>query len=341
MGRLTSSPSHGTHREQSNWISLMDGISSSVESHSPPYEVIGLGVSTVDVLALVDHLPAEEELELASQGTVEAGGPVATAIVALARLGARVAMVDSLGDDWRGRLIRDGFAREGVGTQMLVERRGAHATTALILVQRSNASRTIIWFHGTAAELEPHEIPQSAIASARILHVNGRHGATCHTACRWVRAAGGKVSFDGGAGMYREAHHDLIPLTDYCIVAQAFAERYTGKSDREAAAADLLAQGPELVVITDGLRGSWIFPRLGTAFHQPAFEVADMVDTTGCGDAYHGAFLFGLLRGMELRQTARLASAAAALNARALGGRAALPSLPQVERFLRTRDQAH
>jgi sugar/nucleoside kinase (ribokinase family) len=62
-----------------------------------------------------------------------------------------------------------------------------------------------------------------------------------------------------------------------------------------------------------------------------------VLDTTGCGDAYHGAFLFGLLRGLPLPQTAALASAAAALNGQAFGGRAALPCLPEVEAFLRAR----
>ena len=72
-----------------------------------PFDVIGLGVSVVDVVTLVDHFPAQEEVQRAKAVTVQGGGPVATAMVTLARLGASVAMLDLLGDDWRGGLIRE------------------------------------------------------------------------------------------------------------------------------------------------------------------------------------------------------------------------------------------
>ncbi len=96
----------------------------------------------------------------------------------------------------------------------------------------------------------------------------------------------------------------------------------------------MMAAGPEIVVITDGTQGSWVHSHQGQAFHQPAYLVTDVVDTTGCGDSYHGAFLYGLLQEMPLRETAAFASAVAALNTRRLGGRAGLPTLPQVRSFL-------
>jgi len=89
-----------------------------------------------------------------------------------------------------------------------------------------------------------------------------------------------------------------------------------------------------LVVITDGANGSWVFANDGTQFQQPAYLLPNVVDTTGCGDSYHGAFLFGLIKGMTLRECARLASAVAALNAQQLGGRSGLPNLAQVQAFL-------
>jgi sugar/nucleoside kinase (ribokinase family) len=96
----------------------------------------------------------------------------------------------------------------------------------------------------------------------------------------------------------------------------------------------LLDAGPSLVVITDGTKGSWVYPGSGQGFHQPAFLLRDVVDTTGCGDSYHGAFLFGLLKGMDLHETAALASAVAALNTQHLGGRWGLPTLECVRTFL-------
>ncbi len=127
-----------------------------------------------------------------------------------------------------------------------------------------------------------------------------------------------------------------MPLTDICLVARDFAEQYTGHTDLAAAGEALLAAGPPLVGITDGVRGSWLFTAAGIRLHQPAYPVP-VVDTTGCGDSYHGAFLFGLGRGWPVARCAALAAAVAAMNAQALGGRGGLPSLAAVESFLAAR----
>ncbi|HEX8993305.1 MAG TPA: carbohydrate kinase family protein [Anaerolineales bacterium] len=299
-----------------------------------PLDVIGLGASTVDILSLVDHLPAEDENMRAVGIRVEGGGPVATAMVTLARLNARVAMIDTIGDDWRGALIRDEFQREGVSVDYLKTGKGWTSPTSCILVKQESGARSIVWSPGTAPELPPDDLPRDAIASAGMLHVNGRHWSACMQAVRIARQAGVQVSFDGGAGRYRLELDQLVPLTDICIVARDFAEKYTREMDIGKAAEALLKSGPGLVVITAGTSGSWIHSREGRAFHQPAYRMPSVVDTTGCGDSYHGAFLFGLVRGMTLEQTAAFASAVAAINTQQLGGRQGLPTYEQVESFL-------
>jgi sulfofructose kinase len=298
------------------------------------FDVVGLGVSTVDVVTLVDHFPRPEEVQRAAAMTVQGGGPVATAMVTLARLGASTAMVDVLGDDWRGALIRDEFQREGVSVEFIQQRRDCTSSTACIVTEQATAGRSIVYAPGTAPDLSPDDVPRAAIESCRFLHVNGRHWDACLHAVRIARSANVPVSFDGGAHRYRPELQDLVPFTDVCIVARQFAEEYTRTTAIPAAADILLSCGPGIVVITDGVRGSWVYSRGGTAFHQAAFVLPQVVDTTGCGDSYHGAFLFGLLKGMALEKTAEFASAVAALNSQGLGGRGGLPTLAQVESFL-------
>lgn len=300
-------------------------------------DVIGLGVSTVDMLSLVDHFPSQEEVQQAGAMTVQGGGPVATAMVTLARLGARVTMLDVVGDDWRSRLIRDEFEREGVSTEYLKLAEERTSSLASILVRQSDGARTIVFAPGTAPELAAEDVPRELILSAKILHLNGRHWGACLLACYYAREGQVLVSFDGGAHRYRPQLRELVPLTDICIIARDFAQRYTGQSDLRTAAETLWREGPDLVVITDGTQGSWIYPQTGEAFHQPAFLMPAVVDTTGCGDAYHGAFLFGLARGLSLEETAALASAVAALNSQHLGGRIGLPTLDQALAFLSAR----
>ena len=82
-------------------------------------DVIGLGASTIDVLTLVEHFPKGREVQQALSTVIQGGGPVATALVAVSRLGGRTAMIDSIGDDWVGDLVLKDFQREGVGTETI------------------------------------------------------------------------------------------------------------------------------------------------------------------------------------------------------------------------------
>jgi sugar/nucleoside kinase (ribokinase family) len=298
------------------------------------FDVVGLGVSTLDLLLVVDELPGEEGVQRALESVLQGGGPVATAMVALVRLGSHTAMLDKVGDDWRGKLIIDEFKKEGVATEWMRIASGCGSSIASIMVRKGDGARSIVFSPGDAGELGPDELPEDVIVTSRILHLNGRHLAACRKAAQLARAHGVKVSFDGGANRYREDVPDLITLTDICIVARQFAFAFSGAEDVKTAARSLLDAGPEIVVITAGAEGSWIFLRNAEAFHQPAFNVGSPVDTTGAGDAYHGAFLHGIVTGLNLKGCAVLAAAVAALNTRKLGGRSALPTMAEAGALL-------
>jgi len=302
-----------------------------------PIDVIGIGAATVDLLSRVDHFPAGREVQRAVELEVQGGGPVATAVLTVARLGGRAAMIDILGDDWRGDLIRREFQANGVLTDFLQLRKGCLSSTSCILVSQANGDRAIVYAPGSTPELALGPRQRQAIRAARILHLSGRHGPACLEGIEIAHRAGVRVSLDGGADRYTPEMKSLVPQTDICITAGDFARKCTGEADLEKAAAALSESGPELVVVTDGPRGSWVRERTGRAFHQSAFLFPSVVDTTGCGDSFHGAFLFGLVRGWELERTAALASAVAGMNTQQLGGRKGLPSLAQAEAFLRAR----
>jgi sugar/nucleoside kinase (ribokinase family) len=225
-----------------------------------------------------------------------------------------------------------------VNTKYIVKCHNCTSSTANVLVTKKDGNRAAIFLPGNTPELSPSNLDASAIKSAKYLHVNGRHWDACLKAVKLAKNAGVQISFDGGANRYRPELRELLPLTDACIVAQDFAEKYTSEGDCLKAAKILSSSGPSLVVITQGKKGSWIFQRNGKSFHQPAFLSPDTIDTTGCGDSYHGAFLFGLLKGLELEDTAAFASAVASINSRFLGGRTGLPSLQHVQSFLSKRN---
>ena len=89
-------------------------------------------------------------------------------------------------------------------------------------------------------------------------------------------------------------------------------------------------EGVEVARITCGIEGSWFKEAGGIEFHQPAFILPTVVDTTGCGDIFHGVFLYGVLKGFPLEKSVRYASAAGALASTRLGGRQSIPTLDEI-----------
>jgi sulfofructose kinase len=126
----------------------------------------------------------------------------------------------------------------------------------------------------------------------------------------------------------------LLPLIDFNICSSSFPLRATAEPDLELALKKLHEQtGSRLVAATTGREGVLAYFE-GQYIHSPAFEI-DCLDTTGAGDAFHGGFIYGLLTGLSVEETLRLANAVAALKCRAIGARTALPTLDELGRFLK------
>lgn len=303
----------------------------SLSTCSPP--VVGLGHSNWDYLAIVDAMPVWD-----SPGTVPmhefsgcGGGPVATALVTLARLGASTGYIGLLGDDEIGQYCLNGLQQENVEVVRLRIQPGVRSRLTLVLVHAATGQRSFMSNDGTAGRLELTEADRTYIAGARILHLDGHQIEAATQAARWMHEAGGMVVLD--AYRLRAGMDELIPLVDVLIANESFPTAYTGCPDLESAAQSLLARGPSVVVATLSERGCVCFTA-GSRLDVPGFQVP-VVDTTGAGDAFHGAFIYGLLQGWDLGRTAAFANAVAAINCTALGGRTALPTLAQVEAFLR------
>jgi sugar/nucleoside kinase (ribokinase family) len=243
-------------------------------------------------------------------------------------------MIDSIGDDWAGELILREFQSGGIKTEAIEIHRGHSTSVSNILVSAADGARAIMFVPGSAPEPSLSDSQKNLIRSAGVLHISGRYWQACMQAVELARENHVLVSLDGGAGSFNPERRSLVPLTDICIVARDFAEKYTGKTKLSRSAELLLREGPQIAAVTDGRNGSWICTRDGVSFHQPAFLFPETVDTTGCGDSYHGAFLAGLLKGFPVEKAAALASAVAALNSQHLGGRGGIPKLEKVMEFL-------
>jgi sulfofructose kinase len=107
--------------------------------------IVGLGVAVIDILQLMDRFPARGEIRRAVAMSIQGGEPLATAMVTLARLGVQVAVLDVIGDDWRGVLIREEFQREGVCTDHIRPLKGCTSSFSCVLVTAGDGSRTIVY----------------------------------------------------------------------------------------------------------------------------------------------------------------------------------------------------
>ena len=294
------------------------------------YDVVGLGQCCIDYLGAVEHYPDVDEKEEVSNLTVQGGGPVATAMVTLSRLGASTAFIGKISDDYFGDLIKDGLTSEFVNIDHIIVEKGKSSQFAFIVIEKETAKRTVLWSRATVTPLRSEEINRGVINTAKILLLDGLEKEGSMAAAECAREAGVTIVVD--AGSMREGALALVNLSDYFIASEDFARQFSHDNDPKAAAMELLGLGAKTVIITLGEKGS-ICVSPESYFYQPAFKVK-AVDTTGCGDVFHGAFISGLLRKWDLRETIRFASAAAALKCREIGGRTAIPDLREVEDFL-------
>lgn len=297
-------------------------------------DVVGLGYCNWDYLGIVDRIPEFDASVRDMADFVGAGGgPVATALVALARLGVRTGHVGILGDDEPGFETRRAFEEEGVDVCQLRVQRGARSKVSLVLVEASTGRRSIVCYRGSHDELQLQDSDREYVTAARFLHLDGNQMGAAITAARWMREAGGRVVLD--ANKPRARLDELLPLVDVLITNATFPEAYTGHEDLSRAQNELMGTGASMVVTTLGEDGCACLT-VDSSVRVVGFAV-DVVDTTGAGDAFHGGFIYGLLQDWDLARTARFANAVAALSCTALGGRAALPRLQNVEAFLEGR----
>lgn len=295
-------------------------------------DVIGLGYAALDTIGLTPRLPHLDDHLLLEDLTRQGGGPVAQALVTLVRLGATAGFVGRIGDDDAGALIRAGLADEGVDVTHLQTAPGARSLQSMILVDKDTGKRSICAFRGTAGEIDLDDRTRDYLCSGRFLHLDGHSVGAAVVAARQAAQRGVRVCLDAGAGTDIDYLLPLVRETHVLVAAERFTMAISPDGTVATGASHLLGLGPKIVVVTLGERGSYTLSA-SAEFSTAPFPVS-VVDTTGAGDVFHGAYLYGLLQGWDLASSAEFAGATAALKCTQLGGRAAIPRLPDVLAFM-------
>jgi sulfofructose kinase len=296
------------------------------------WDILGIGVVAVDDLLYLDHFPRPNEKMEITMKQRQGGGLTATALVAAARQGAKPAYCWRLGNDDLSLYSLQELEREGVDTSPIQFCTGSKPSHSVILIDLSSGSRTIISNIEGVEEPDCVWIREDLITSSKILLIDYlAHQAGLH-------AAG--LAHAHGIPVVADLETDSLPeldgflsQVDHLVVGIEFAGAITQKQSVEDMVRNLANPQRAACVVTAGADGCWYSEYGGVVHHFPAYKV-NVVDTTGCGDVFHGSYAAALARGESVSRAVQVASASAALKATHPGGREGIPDLVSVENFL-------
>ncbi|WP_369220695.1 carbohydrate kinase family protein [Streptomyces sp. R39] len=285
--------------------------------------VIALGAHVFDVqVRPVEAIPEGQGAALVDQIRFSPAGAAAGTALTLAKLGAGVRTAGAVGADPIGDLLLSMLAAHGVDTSLVV-RRDDTQTSASVLPIRPDGSRPAFHVLGANIAYGPDDAPHTEIARTGHLHMGAPElmgGEAAAKILAPARAAGVVTSADllasGDSNLF-DWIAPALPYLDHLLPNEEQVLGLTGAATLEDGARRFLAAGVDCVAATRGARGALVVTA-DEVIEVPAFAV-DVVDTTGCGDAFSAGFLRGLGLGRSLRECAVLGCAAAALVARGLG----------------------
>jgi sugar/nucleoside kinase (ribokinase family) len=298
-------------------------------------KAICMGVHVLDVLVRpVEAIPEGQGGQLVEEIRMTAAGSAGGTALVLARLGAEVRSAGAIGTDPAGDLLVTLLERDGVDASLLVRREDVQ-TSSSVLPIRPNGDRPAFHVVGANGTYGPDDAPWDAIAAATHLHLGGPEfmgGEAAATILSFARERGVTTSADvlapGDPGILEWIAPALGHL-DYLLPNDEQVLGFTGEEDLESACRALVGRGVGCVAATCGAEGVLVADG-ESAERVPAFAI-DVVDTTGCGDAFSAGFLRGLALGRDRRAAAVLGCAAAALVAQGLGTDAGDYDLAAVE----------
>jgi sulfofructose kinase len=281
-------------------------------------DLVGLGLNATDTVILVRDFPALGGKERVTALSRQAGGQIATALVTCQRLGLKTRYIGKVGDDDAGQYQFESLRSEGVDMSRVRVAPGTPNQFGHIIVDQATGERTVFWDRDSRLAITPNELSREAVEGSRSLHLDGCDVDACVLAAQWARQAGIPVIADLDT-VYKQVE-SLFPYIDYLLASANFLPSATGQDDPflvlEHMAREYRIKVPGMTL---GRDGALVYSE-GRFIYSPGF-VVETVDTTGAGDVFHGAFIFGLLRGWPLDRILDFSNAMAALNCMALGAR--------------------
>ena len=297
-----------------------------------PFDVVGLGLNATDVAIEVPHYPAFNSKVEFTSARWQAGGQVATALVVCQRLGLRTKYIGRVGSDAFGQFQLESLRPEGIDLEDVQVVPDCPNQVAYIVIDQATGEHTILWRRDPRLTMRPEELRRERLAGARLLHVDGHDTAAAAQAARWAREAGLPVTVDVD-NLYPDLDA-LLSATDYLISSASFPGAYTEEADLFRALEQIRCRHRQLKLVAATLGREGVLGLEDDHFlYQPAYDLPCR-DTTGAGDVFHGAFIYGLLQGWPTSRILDFSNAMAGLNCQAVGARGGIATQAEAEKLM-------
>ena len=299
--------------------------------------ISAIGLAVVDHVIAVDGFKEAEGSYHCGSYHSDGGGMAATAMCAASRLGSKARLFARIGDDLNGKFILEGLKRFGVDTSDFIIIKGVNSFVSIVMVDTGTGEKQFFATKQQAVLEDKIEIDTSLLKGSDVLLVDGYWMEAALEGAEWANNNGIPVVGDF-KGNY-EGLDSLLPKVDYLIIPLFFARELTGTVEISDVLEKLKPMIRGIPVVTDGVNGGY-YSENGQLKTYRTFKVKS-VDSTGAGDAFHGAFCHFLAEGYPLERCLEMSSATGALNCRAFGGRDALPDMNELTDFISKNGMEH
>ena len=300
-------------------------------------KIAAVGVHVLDTHVIgIESIPAGSDGQLVETIRFSPAGTAGGTAVVLSRLGAEVACFGAVGTDPIADTLVALLAREGVSVAGLV-RKAEHQTSASVIPVRPDGDRPAWHCIGANGAFTLDDLDLAALAGITHLHLGGPEflgGEAAGQLLAHARSIGATTSLDvlaPGDPDLLAWIADALPHSDYLLPNDEQVLGFTGAATLAEGARALVAAGAGCVAVTQGAKGALVVTS-DDVLEVPAYEI-EVVDTTGCGDAFSAGFLRGLSLGLDHRAAAELGCATAAQVAQGLGTDAGSYDLESVRAF--------
>lgn len=297
-----------------------------------------LGGASVDLVVEVPRLPLEGEKLLAGYVGQLPGGFIANAACAAARLGLRTAWGGSLGDDAFGQNLLQSFTEFGVQTADVQPQKEAASDFTVIFVH-PDGERTILVVPVLSIPPVLNEAMKESLGKTKIGYTALYDQVWFLKVAQILHSNGGKVAVDLELNTLSDldAAKRMLGYTDIIFSNEEALNKLTGKMDMSDIVKEIFSFGPEMIILTQGSKGAMLFTP-NAQYSTTPYQVP-IKDTTGAGDCFHAAFLYGFLSDWHYQDCMDFASAASAILIQSIGARKGLPTVVDVQNFMETNNR--